>query len=226
MKQTMKEVELYLVRHGQTYINKYNRMQGWSDSPLTASGKSDAHNAGISLRDTQFQAVYSSDTMRAIKTAKIIMDESNVPTPERRMSKYLREHFYGYFEGDDSYRTWFVIGNPYGYKTLEDIAADRSLDAAKDLMNQTDPYHDAENAERFWTRVNKGLDQLLTENPDHSRILVVTHGGLIRSLAAKYGRTEDGLVHPTNGSLTRMSLTDEGAQITIYNQTLKPYAEP
>nr|WP_272945953.1 phosphoglycerate mutase family protein [Lacticaseibacillus paracasei] len=47
-------------------------MQGWSDSPLTASGKSDAHNAGIYLRDTQFQAVYSSDTMRAIKTAKTL----------------------------------------------------------------------------------------------------------------------------------------------------------
>ncbi|WP_416381373.1 histidine phosphatase family protein [Lacticaseibacillus paracasei] len=56
-------------------------------------------------------------------------------------------------------------------------------------------------------------------------MLVVTHGGLIRSLAAKYGNVADGLVHPKNGSLTRMTLTDEGAQITSYNKILTPDTE-
>ena len=26
---------LYMVRHGQTILNSYNRLQGWCDSPLT-----------------------------------------------------------------------------------------------------------------------------------------------------------------------------------------------
>lgn len=34
----MKQLKLYFVRHGQTIFNKYNRMQGWSDSPLTEKG--------------------------------------------------------------------------------------------------------------------------------------------------------------------------------------------
>ena len=26
---------IYIVRHGQTYINRYDKMQGWCDTPLT-----------------------------------------------------------------------------------------------------------------------------------------------------------------------------------------------
>ena len=40
---------VYMVRHGQTQLNKYRRMQGWCDSPLTAKGIADAHKAGRHL---------------------------------------------------------------------------------------------------------------------------------------------------------------------------------
>ena len=36
----------HLVRHGQTYFNLYNIMQGWSNSPLTESGDADADKDG------------------------------------------------------------------------------------------------------------------------------------------------------------------------------------
>lgn len=29
---------IYVVRHGQTYMNLYTKMQGWSDTPLTQKG--------------------------------------------------------------------------------------------------------------------------------------------------------------------------------------------
>lgn len=45
----MATVELYLVRHGQTFLNKYHRMQGWSDAPLTTKGLQDADLAGERL---------------------------------------------------------------------------------------------------------------------------------------------------------------------------------
>lgn len=35
-------INVYFVRHGQTYLNLYHRMQGWSDSPLTEKGLADA----------------------------------------------------------------------------------------------------------------------------------------------------------------------------------------
>lgn len=30
--------KIYVVRHGRTYLNKYQRLQGWSDAPLTEEG--------------------------------------------------------------------------------------------------------------------------------------------------------------------------------------------
>lgn len=42
-------LHLHVVRHGQTYFNRYNRLQGWSNSPLTQSGLDDAEHAGTYL---------------------------------------------------------------------------------------------------------------------------------------------------------------------------------
>ena len=36
---------VYLLRHGQTFFNRYNKMQGWSDSPLTPEGEEVARQA-------------------------------------------------------------------------------------------------------------------------------------------------------------------------------------
>ena len=41
----IKKFTVYLIRHGETYLNKYDRMQGWADAPLTPQGIEDAHMA-------------------------------------------------------------------------------------------------------------------------------------------------------------------------------------
>lgn len=45
----MTKLNIYLVRHGQTFFNIYNKLQGWSNSPLTMKGKEDAKVAGEKL---------------------------------------------------------------------------------------------------------------------------------------------------------------------------------
>ena len=45
-----KGITVYLVRHGQTWFNHFNKMQGWSDSPLTENGIKDGTNTGVILR--------------------------------------------------------------------------------------------------------------------------------------------------------------------------------
>ena len=67
-------LHLHLVRHGQTYFNRYNRLQGWSNSPLTESGVADAVKAGERLKGLTFAAAYCSDTTRAQQTAEKILD--------------------------------------------------------------------------------------------------------------------------------------------------------
>ncbi|WP_373747636.1 histidine phosphatase family protein, partial [Weissella soli] len=53
-------LNLYLIRHGQTYYNRYNKLQGWSNAPLTDQGRADAVSVGKRLADIEFKAAYSS----------------------------------------------------------------------------------------------------------------------------------------------------------------------
>ncbi|GAY73594.1 phosphoglycerate mutase family [Lentilactobacillus kosonis] len=104
-------VTAYMVRHGQTYLNYYNRVQGWIDSPLTDKGIEDAKNAGKRLKDIPFNAAFSSDSGRAIDTARLILKQN--PNNMNIISyQYpeLREQFHGYFEGSDLSQMWQFVG--------------------------------------------------------------------------------------------------------------------
>ena len=56
----------YIVRHGQTLLNSLDRAQGWADSPLTEAGKQMVADIGQKLKGIDFDAVYTSDMLRAI----------------------------------------------------------------------------------------------------------------------------------------------------------------
>lgn len=49
-----KTVTAYFIRHGETYLNLYGKMQGWADAPLTESGTEDARATGRRLANTRF----------------------------------------------------------------------------------------------------------------------------------------------------------------------------
>ena len=68
---------LYMVRHGQTILNSYNRLQGWCDSPLTQKGINDAKSAGKHLADIKFDKAYHSDTTRAMRTCHFILENNH-----------------------------------------------------------------------------------------------------------------------------------------------------
>lgn len=71
---------IYFVRHGQTLLNQFRRMQGWVDSPLTKRGESQAAKVGDQLKDLQFNLAVSSDMMRAIHTLDIILKKISTLT--------------------------------------------------------------------------------------------------------------------------------------------------
>ena len=53
---------IYLVRHGKTFINKYNKMQGWCDTPLTDEGREGAEKAAEALQELPLDIALSSNT--------------------------------------------------------------------------------------------------------------------------------------------------------------------
>ncbi len=56
-------------------FNTIERVQGWCDTPLTKQGQEGIHYLGRGLKDVDFSFAYSSDSGRAIETARIILRE-------------------------------------------------------------------------------------------------------------------------------------------------------
>ena len=63
---------LILVRHGETQWNLERRCQGFTDIPLSAAGIEQAELLSRALSKEPLAAVYSSDLLRARKTAELI----------------------------------------------------------------------------------------------------------------------------------------------------------
>ena len=67
---------IYIIRHGQTELNITNVLQGRSNHPLNETGIRQAEEAAERLKDISFDVVYSSPLIRAVRTAEIIVPES------------------------------------------------------------------------------------------------------------------------------------------------------
>lgn len=215
----MKTITVYLVRHGQTYFNKFNRMQGWSDSPLTAAGIAGAEEAAERLKHLTFTHAYSSDTTRAMRTCEVILGKNMNTTVPYTTTPFFREVFYGYFEGADSAQTWYEVGAPHGAPSFKELVAQYGIDKSKDFMNAIDPFHDAETATQYWTRIGKGFKMLREQNRNGDNVLLVSHGTTIRSIVEKFGQCRfDVTVAPRNASVTKIQLTDQGIDVLSYNQ--------
>ena len=216
----MKTVTVYLVRHGQTWFNRFNKMQGWSDSPLTDKGIADAKRAGELLSHITFTHAYSSDTMRASNTAREILAKNLNSNVELTITPFFREQFYGYYEGEDSPKTWYAVGAPHDAPSFKEIIAKYGVDASKDFCHEADPFGAAEDALTYWNRLQKGFKLLRADNQHGDNVLLVSHGTTIRSIVDKFGKNDGFQVtdSPRNGSISKIALTNEGVKVLSYNQ--------
>jgi broad specificity phosphatase PhoE len=93
---------LYLVRHGQTQWNEQKRLQGSSDSPLTAAGIEQARNVGRALKsligDVTTWTLEASPLPRARISAEIIRGEL-AQSADIVLDERLREVSLGSWEG-------------------------------------------------------------------------------------------------------------------------------
>lgn len=92
-------VTIYFARHGKTLFNTFDLVQGWADSPLTEQGIEAAQFLGEGLKDTKFDAFYTSDAGRQRETMRVILQQMKVENYSIQELSGLREVFYGGFEG-------------------------------------------------------------------------------------------------------------------------------
>ena len=222
-------LHLYLVRHGQTLFNRYNRLQGWSNSPLTEKGLKDADRAAKKLENIAFAAAYCSDTTRAQITAQRILDANEAAgnvRPNLVSDMHFREQCYGYFEGQDMQMAWWAAGAPHGANTYNEIVEKFGLAATRDMLKEADPFHDAESDIEYWTRVEGGFALIAANSSlkDGDNVLQISHGNTLLSIMHRFAPAGYDLSErPANGSVTRLDFDtaqpiDQAITIQGYNE--------
>lgn len=170
----------YIVRHGQTLLNQLDRAQGWADSPLTAQGQQTAKDLGKTLSSVMFQAAYTSDTIRAFDTAKLVLEESGQPAIEIFRDFRLREWCLGSMEAEknrvfiQNVSAW--LGGVHSFTEMN-----KRLPEVAEAIRQHDTTGLAESFEQISKRLKALLLSVGSSYSDGSNILVVTHAFLIKT---------------------------------------------
>lgn len=205
-------MRLYLVRHGESTYNAEGRIQGQQDAPLSDVGRAQAERIADRLAGYTFAACYASDLARAADTARAIMKRHpNVPF---EFITDLREIAFGIFEGltapeiqvryPDEYAEWMA-----GHDAIPGTA----------IRTYTPP--NAESAEDLHVRAGKALNGLRAQAHDGA-ILVVAHGGILRSLvvnALGLSPEHRGAFHFDNTALSVLEDEPWGASLRLLNDT-------
>ena len=91
---------LYIMRHGRTDWNDRRKLQGRTDIPLNAEGRSMAQKARDEYREVPLDLCFCSPLKRARETAEILLTGRNVPI---KADDRLKEMSFGKFEGIENF---------------------------------------------------------------------------------------------------------------------------
>lgn len=209
------DVYLYVTRHGKTMFNAVHRVQGWSDTPLTAPGIEVAEQLGRGLKDVPFIATYSSDLGRARETARIVLEEKGAPAAITEL-RQLREVCFGQYEGDLDPNMWNPAAKHLGYESDAGLMADFAkgnitMDKMIDALAAVDPSGQTENYQQVKSRMQEALTKIAKEAQAQGggNVLLVSHGMAIIAMIGDLTDTPitQGL---GNASVTLLRYTDKG----------------
>lgn len=149
-----------LVRHGETDWNGEKRIQGQIDIDLNATGEGQARALRSALAGHSFDAIYSSDLLRALNTARIATAGLGVavsPAPT------LRERHFGVLQG-----------------TTPHEASRQYPEVHRHHQARTPDYDNltGESLVTFAARVMAGLEAMATRHAGQ-HVLAFTHGGVL-----------------------------------------------
>lgn len=156
----MSATRLLLVRHGETQWNVEGRIQGHVDTPLNPLGQTQARALGKRLLGERFDAVYSSDLLRAYATARCAVGDTGrgiIREPR------LRERHLGVLQGLTA--TEAVTRAPAAWQAYKGHDPAQALEGGESLPE-------------FARRVTEFAEHLVRTHAGE-RLLLVTHGGVL-----------------------------------------------
>jgi alpha-ribazole phosphatase len=156
-------LKILLVRHGVTSWNHVHRYQGHTDIVLSEDGIKQAYALKERFSNTPVEAIYSSDLLRAVKTAEIINEAHGLPLhtcPE------LREINFGIWEG----LTFTEITKRYPELSQKWLTGPHLVKLPE-----------GENVAQVQARGMEATQQIIASHPD-GQVIVVAHGVIIATI--------------------------------------------
>lgn len=155
------KTRLILIRHGETHKNAAKILhEAKDDAPLNEVGKSQAETAAKTLVRMGIDCLYSSSEIRAKETAQIIGKYCHRPVVE---TDDFRERGWGIFAG----KSWDEVNSVLSKLSIEERYRYKPLRG--------------ESWQEVEARLIGSVKRILEENKG-KKIVVVTHGGTIRTL--------------------------------------------
>ncbi len=168
------ELELYIIRHGQSNGNIKRDTQGLSheelhDPRLTELGKNQAMLCGERFKNIEFDAVYSSALLRAVETATEIIKKQ----PTEKCLKVL------------PYLTEAGISPEYSHSSFTEI---NKINKNAYLAEGIDPekslfyYNKMSDESDLFERAEKALKYIKAHQREGEKIAIVSHAAFITYL--------------------------------------------
>jgi broad specificity phosphatase PhoE len=168
--------DLLILRHAQSTWNAEGRWQGQADPPLTDRGRCQARMAARRLScEEPFDLVVSSDLSRAVQTAALMNTELGSGAPHE-IEASLREYDVGAWSGH----------------TRDEIEAKWPGYLHRFSQGELDFPPGGESRAHFDERITEAGRWVAARAraSGSKRVLVVAHGGVVRSLARLAGQPE------------------------------------
>ncbi len=154
-------MKIYLTRHGRTDYNDLRLVQGRVEMPLNETGIRQATEARAKIALINPDICYCSPLGRALSTAKLMCEGLDIEiVPDDR----LKEISYGDYEGKSIYDEGFV----------------------RDRRQFARRYPNGESHLEAAHRIYSFFDELKATHKDEEVILIVAHGGLVRSITSYF----------------------------------------
>lgn len=195
---------IYLIRHGETDVNRNTILAGWYNAQPTELGLRQGEAVALRLKDVHADAIYASDLDRAMTIANQIARYHDMPVIP---VKGLREISIGEWEGltvPQAREGW-----PEVFKVWDEDPGHVVYPGGEGVQQMTD-------------RFSQTVIQLAQKHPDQT-IFCATHGYALRTLylychgmdVGRLGET----VYVPNASISRLSWDGEKLTMLSYGES-------
>lgn len=198
--------EFWVIRHAESEWNASGRYQGQVDVLLSALGQQQSQYLATRFAHFSFDAVYSSDLLRARHTAQAVLNRLNTDMV-LHIEPRLRE---------------IDVGDLCGklHHEIELEFPDYVQAVRQDPW--TTPRPNGESVQDLYKRVEEAFAELHTRHKGQ-RVLVFTHGGVVRvALSLALGLPLHSIwsrLSIENTAVTRLRLSEQGGRLISFNDS-------